>query len=61
MINLLLITPTYNRFELTDFVFSYYKDLQKTLLNYDIELDLLACGSNGEVSKNMTEKYDPKP
>ena len=57
MTKLLLITLTYNRFELTDFVFSYYKDLQKKLINYDIKLDLLACGSNGEISKNMTDKY----
>jgi hypothetical protein len=57
MTKLLIITLTYNRFELTDFVFSYYKELQEHLLEYDIELDLLACGSNGETSKNMTEKY----
>ena len=50
-----LMIPMWKRPELTNYVFRYYDKLKVTLLP-DIELILLAIGSEGEVSKEIAER-----
>jgi hypothetical protein len=49
-----IVTTMWQRHRLTDFVFSYYNKLKSELKN-EINLTLIACGSEGEVSKKIAE------
>lgn len=48
--------PMWKRPEVTSYVFNYYKNL-KNELKEDMEIILLACGSEGKVSKDLAEQY----
>ena len=52
---LVLMTTMYQRHNLTDYVFSYYKKLKNEIKD-SVELVLLVGGSEGEVSQNIAEK-----
>lgn len=49
--------PIYQRYEITDFVLNYYKELKNTLKN-EMELILICCGSEGEITENLARKND---
>jgi hypothetical protein len=50
-----LFTATYNRFELTDYVLSYYKNIKDKLKDV-CDLHLICVGSDGEKGKIIAEK-----
>lgn len=50
-----IVTTMWKRPLLTDFVLEYYKNLQYELRN-EINLILISCGSEGEISKRISEK-----
>ena len=55
--NIVLIVTMYKRHQLTDFVFQYYKNL-KNLLSNEINLTLLACGSENTTSEYLAQKNE---
>lgn len=54
-IKLCLFTATYSRFELTDYVLNYYKDI-KSKLSDVCDLHLVCVGSDGKIGKEIAEK-----
>lgn len=48
---ILIATAIYKRPEITRIVLDYYKDLQRE----GMDIELLACGSEGEISKQLVE------
>jgi GTP:adenosylcobinamide-phosphate guanylyltransferase len=49
-----LVTTMWKRTLLTNYVFNYYKDLQKRLRD-DVNLIMIACGSEGDISRKIAE------
>jgi hypothetical protein len=50
-----IITTMWGRHHLTDYVFNYYNKLKSELKN-ELNLILISCGSEGEISKSIAEK-----
>ncbi|MDQ7733400.1 glycosyltransferase family A protein [Halomonas sp. SpR1] len=55
-VKLLMLTCVWQRHDLTKVFYDYYKKI-KNDIHDDIELEVLAVGSEGSVSKNMCEEY----
>ncbi|SJN11483.1 hypothetical protein CZ787_06030 [Halomonas citrativorans] len=55
-VKLLVLTCVWKRHELCHLFFSYYKKL-KEKLSHDIDIQVIAVGSEGEVSQSICEKY----
>ncbi len=52
-----LCIPFYKRHEITDFVFNYYHRLQEEL-KYFIDIIVITAGSEFEISRKLSEKYN---
>lgn len=53
---LAVITTMWKRHELTDYVFGYYSLLKKKL-SKEVELELIAAGSEGNISRRIADKH----
>lgn len=55
-VKLLMLTCVWQRHDLTNAFYEYYKKIKNDIQG-DIELEVLAVGSEGELSRNMCEKH----
>lgn len=56
MIKIGILTMMFERHDLTNVVFDYYKDLKESLIKEDIELVLITSGSEGAVSREIAKR-----